>query len=137
MSETPEAPVLRKKQFLILRFLKETEPAKLLIWCAVFIMLTGVFGTASVQVSTGWNVNASFEDWNSGTGTRFLSTSIEPDRESFILRITKILLNLGVLLFGIVSALLPMWTVGRLIGDAVQTNGRLIAESIRSELNIE
>lgn len=126
-----------KKQFFILRFLKETDPAKLLIWCAVFIILTGVFGTASVKISMGWNVNAAFEEWYLAKGDRVFSTSIEPDREPFIRRVIEILLNLGMFLFGIVAALLPMWTVGRLIGDAVQSNGRLIAESIRSELNNE
>jgi len=112
-----------KTQSLVLRFLKETEPAKLLLWCAVFVVLAGLCGIASLQVISGWNLNASYEQWQSSS-YRIMDYSSDPNRASFVRRALPVLLNLGAFGFGTIAALLPMWTVGRLIADAIRDGAK-------------
>ena len=107
----------------LVRFLKETQPAKLLLWSAAAIIIAGVCGIASVQIGTGWNINAAYDQWQSGTGF-VMDVSADANRASLARRVLQTMLSLGTFLFGIVAALLPMWAVGRLIADAIKDGAK-------------
>ncbi len=111
---------------MVIRFLNDTQPAKLLIISAACIVLTAVFGVLAYKIDTGWNWNASIEQWSVTTtwdtslSPRVIDQSTNPARAPFWKRTLPLLLNIFVFLLGVVSALLPMWAVGRLISDAIK-----------------
>ncbi len=134
MSETPEtseAPVLQKKQFFILLFLKETDPAKLLIWSAIVFILAMLCSVVSMKLQTGFDWGYALnEGMSMRDGTYSLDVSGGAGRQGRLW--TSSFFKILAYLFTIIGGLLPIWTIGRLISDAVKSNGRLIADAIEN-----
>ncbi|MBL4698622.1 MAG: hypothetical protein JKX70_07300 [Phycisphaerales bacterium] len=111
-----------KSSFLV-EFLNNTEPAKLMLWCAAMLILAGVCGFASFQLSTGWGMSTALEQWQSGSDV-VMTIPVDQKRASFTQQALPIILSLGAFVFGIAATLLPMWAVGRLIADAIRDGAK-------------
>lgn len=110
---------------LIDRFLNDTPPFRLLVWCFVALLLAAISGIGAMKIETGWNLNASIEEWRVTTTwgdapTVYTDTSSDPNRAPLWRRTLPLILNVCVFVFGAFGGLLPMWTVGRLISDAIR-----------------
>ncbi len=103
----------------LVRWLNRTPPAKLFLYCFVFVILAGLCAIASNKLSTGWNWKASYELWQSPE-PYITDVSADADRATFISRTLPFLLNICAFIAGTIGGLLPMWAVGRLIADAIR-----------------
>lgn len=108
----------------LIRFLNETDPAKLIIWCALFLIIASVCGVIRFQIQTGlsWSESQRFLD-SSQSNLSFVSDyQQENDRTGlvFVKNASVFVLGIGAFIFGIIGGLLPMWAVGRLIADAIR-----------------
>ena len=112
-----------KKISFLIRFLNDTAPAKLMLWCAAMLILAGVCGFASFQLNTGWSMGTAYQQWQSGSDV-VMGISADQNRASFVQQVLPIILSLGAFVFGIVATLLPMWAVGRLIADAIKEGAK-------------
>jgi hypothetical protein len=106
------------------RFLNDTPPSKLLIWCFVAISLAAICGVARVSLQTGmsWSDSQQFYEGASDSISFATSVDYENDRSGLV-RLKGVLafvLGVGAFICGAIAALLPMWTVGRLISDAIR-----------------
>jgi len=108
----------------IVRFLNETEPAKLLIWCVVALALAGICGIARIELMSGWGWSESQNYWDSPRQVVTLESYDQAnDRSGFMFfsQAGSLLLAVCAFAFGVVGGLLPMWAVGRLIADAIKS----------------
>lgn len=108
----------------LIRFLKETDPAKLLLWCALFLILAAVCGITRLQLQTGlsWSESQRFLDSPQSSFSIVSDYQQQNDRSGlvFLKSASAFVLGIGAFIFGIIGGLLPMWTVGRLVADAIR-----------------
>lgn len=108
----------------IVRFLNETEPAKLLIWCVVALALAGICGIARIELMTGWGWSESQSYWESPSEVVTLQSYDQANDRSgvmFFNQAGSVLFAVCAFAFGVVGGLLPIWAVGRLIADAIKS----------------
>lgn len=108
---------------LIDRFLNDTPPSRLLVWCFITIALAAICGVARVSLQTGmsWSESQQFYDGDMDSMSYITPVDIESDRSGMVRLkgFVAFVLGIGTFMFGIIGGLLPMWTVGRLISDAI------------------
>ena len=97
--------------------LNTTEPARLLMWSALAIFLAAVCTYFGIQMQFGMSDSSMLGLWQ--TGERHTLMDPRGGRSPLPPILGKILASFG-FVFGIVGTLLPMWTVGRLISDAIK-----------------
>ncbi len=106
-------------------FLNTTEPARLLMWSALAIFLAAVCTYFGIQMQYGLNGSSMLGLWQGGEHVSMEHASMDPygGRSPLPPVLGKVLASLG-FVFGIAGTLLPMWTVGRLISDAIKEGNR-------------
>ena len=100
--------------------LTTTQPAKLFLMGAAALVLTGLCTYASIRLQSG--SGAIPIDWFSNPRSYSVPTRID-EPYSRVKQFSGFLLSITAFILGILGGLLPMWAVGRLIADAVQTTG--------------
>lgn len=110
------------------RWLNQTAPSTLLIWCAVFLVIASVCAIVRVQIQSGLSWNEAQGFLGSGQDRLLIPSQYDHanDRSGlvFFKDAIALLLGIGAFIFGIIGGLLPMWAVGRLIADAIREGHR-------------
>lgn len=108
----------------LVRVLNDTQPAKLLIWSAVLIIIAALSGITRIYLNTGMSFNDAQQFYENGTGSvSYITDFAKQNDRTGIVRIKSLfaLLLGGVAFFtGVAGGLLPMWAVGRLISDTIR-----------------
>lgn len=109
---------------MLIRFLNETQPAKLLLWSAVAITVAALLGIIRIYINTGVSFNEAQEFYEYGKESITIVSSYDAENDrSGLIRFKSTLafiLGVGAFVSGVAGGLLPMWAVGRLISDSIR-----------------
>lgn len=108
----------------LVRFLNDTEPAKLLLWCGAAITIAALCGITRFYLQTELSWTDAQQVYETGsTQSTFVTPYTTQNDTTGLVRIRGLfafLMGVGAFIFGVIGGLLPMWAVGRLIADAIR-----------------
>ncbi len=104
--------------------LNHTEPAMLLIWCALALVGAALLGYLSYRMS---GFEGDFLNYQWSQEPMYSSQDANPRSRTAIEILREwggVGAGIAAFLFGIVGTLLPLWAVGRLIADAIREGNK-------------